>query len=117
MADEGDEVLVDLETLVEWGILPSCFPLPIDENGREVCRKVRKVKDQSPRKLVEVKERAGKFNQITEEEYEKDHEMAVYSKLRNKLLEMYEDVFKENLTPSDRINAPLLRYHWCQTMR
>ena len=74
VADEGDEVLVDLETLVDWGILPSCFPLPIDENDREVCRKVRNVKDQSPRKLVEVKERAGswrtkiKFNQIAEEE-------------------------------------------------
>ena len=104
VADEGDEVLVDLETLVDWGILPRCFPLPIDENDREVCRKVRNVKDQSPRKLVEVKERAGswrtdiKFHQITEEEYEKDHEIAVYSKLRDKLLKMYEDVFKEILT-------------------
>ena len=65
-----------------------------------------------PKKLVEVKERAGswrtsiRFNQIGEEEYEKDHEMAVYDALRNKLLKMYEDVFKENLTPSDRIDGP-----------
>ena len=65
-----------------------------------------------PKKLVEVKERAGswrtsiRFNQIAEEEYEKDHEMAVYNALRDKLLKMYEDVFKENLSPSDRIDAP-----------
>ena len=88
-------VLVDLETLVEWEILPSCFPLPIDENDREVGRKVRNVQAHPPKKLVEVKERAGswrtsiRFNQIAEEEYEKDHEMAVYNALRGKLLKMY----------------------------
>ena len=27
VADEGNEVLVDLEKLGDWGILPSCFPL------------------------------------------------------------------------------------------
>ena len=65
------------------GILPSCFPLPI-ENDREVGRKVRNVKAHSP-KLVGVKERAGswrtniKFNQIAEEEHEKDQEMAVFN--------------------------------------
>ena len=81
------------------------------------------MKTQSPKKLVEVKERAGswrtdiRFNQIGEEEYEQDHEMAVYNKLRNKLLKMYEDVFKEDLTPADRINAPLSRYRWCPTLR
>ena len=32
--------------------------------------------------------------------------MAVYNALRDKLLKMYEDVFKENLSPSDRIDAP-----------
>ena len=49
VADEGDEVLVALETLCDWGIIPSCFPLPIDEKDREVGRsKVRNVKGQSP---------------------------------------------------------------------
>ena len=62
------------------GVLPSCFPLPI-ENNREVGRNV---KAHSP-KLVGVKERAWswrtniKFNQIAEEEHEKDQEMAVFS--------------------------------------
>merc|ERR1711888_246939 len=112
VAEEGEEVLVDLETLVDWGIIPDCFPLPMDENEREVGRKVRNVQEVTPKKLVEVKERAGswrtsiKFNQVTEEDYEAEHEMAVYKTLRNKLLKMYEDVFKENLEPSDRIDAP-----------
>ena len=32
--------------------------------------------------------------------------MAVYSKLRDKLLKMYYDVFKENVSPADRLNVP-----------
>ena len=28
------EVLVDLETLIEWGIIPECIPLPIYINDR-----------------------------------------------------------------------------------
>ena len=89
--EEGQEVLVDLETLINWGIIPDCFPLPMDENEREVSR-VRNVQKATPKKLVEVKERAGswrtsiKFNQVTEEEYEAEHQMAVYKTLRNKLL-------------------------------
>ena len=61
------------------GILPSCFPLPI-ENDRVVGRKVSNVRPNSP-KLVGAKERAGslrtniKFNQIAQEEYEKVSEM------------------------------------------
>ncbi|MEL6804493.1 MAG: hypothetical protein AAFO91_12020, partial [Bacteroidota bacterium] len=112
VAEEGEEVLVDLESLVQWGILPSCFPLPINEDDREVGRKVRNIQTLPPKKLVDVKERAGswrssiKFNQIVEEEYETDHEMAVYNALRGKLLKMYADVFKEDLSPSDRIDAP-----------
>ena len=91
VAEEGQEVLVDLETLVDWGIIPDCFPLPMDENEREVSR-VRNVQEVTPKKLVEVKERAGawrtsiKFNQVTEEEYEAEHEMAVYKTLRLSLI-------------------------------
>ena len=51
VAEEGEEVLVDLETLVNWGILPDCFPLPMDENDREVGRKVRNVQAIPPKKL------------------------------------------------------------------
>ena len=56
VAEEGEEVLVDLESLVQWGILPSCFPLPINEDDREVGRKVRNIQTQPPKKLVDVKE-------------------------------------------------------------
>ena len=65
------------------GIPPSCLPPPI-ENDREDGRKVRNVIAHLP-KLVGVKERAGsyrtniKFNQIAEEEHEKDQEMTVFN--------------------------------------
>ena len=52
------------------------------------------MKGQSPKKLVDVKERAGswrsniRFTQMSEEDFEKEHEMAVYKKLRDKLLKI-----------------------------
>ena len=45
-----------------------------------------------------------RFNQITEEKFEEDHEEAVYTHLRNKLLKQFPEVFKEDLTPNDRLN-------------
>ena len=106
MADEGDEVLVDLETLIDWEILPECFPLPIDINDRVGVKegdKVRAVKEQAPKKLVDIKERAGswstdmKFNQISEEDFEKVQDQEVFDHLRKKLLKMYEDLFRGNV--------------------
>ena len=33
--EAGDEILIDLDLLVEWSILPKNFPLPMDEEERE----------------------------------------------------------------------------------
>ena len=46
------------ETLVDWGILPECILLPIDINDRvggKEGAKVRSVKEQAPKKLVDIK--------------------------------------------------------------
>ena len=92
IAEEGDEVLVGLDTLVSWGIVPTCFPLPMSSSDRaresrqQPCF-VRAVKEHRPEKLVEINERVGswrtniKFNQVTEEKFEQDHEVAVYAHL------------------------------------
>ena len=34
VADEGGEILIDMETLISWGIIPECFPLPMNINDR-----------------------------------------------------------------------------------
>ena len=34
VADEGEEVLIDMETLIQWGIIPECFPLPMNMSDR-----------------------------------------------------------------------------------
>ena len=34
VADEGGEILIDMETLIQWGIIPECFPLPMNMNER-----------------------------------------------------------------------------------
>ena len=34
VADEGDDVLIGLETHIDWGIAPECFPLPMLPSDR-----------------------------------------------------------------------------------
>ena len=41
--EAGDEVLLDLDTLIDWSIIPKSFPLPMDENERETKKKVQKM--------------------------------------------------------------------------
>ena len=65
--------------------------------------------------MVYIKERVRswrtdiKFNQMTEEIFEEDHELEVYAHLKKKLIKMYQDVFKEDLEPSDRLDVPPVR--------
>ena len=117
VADEGDEVIIGLDTLIQWGIIPECFPLPMhlsDRIGssREAPSFVRTVKEHKPERLTDIKERVGswrssiKFNQITEEKFEEDHEKKAYAHLRNKLIKQFDDVFKEDLSPEDRLDVP-----------
>ena len=110
VADDGGEVLNELETLVQWGIIPKCFPLPINmsdrvEGGGTKETTIRSVKEAEhiPEKMVNIKERVAswrsdiKFNQMTEEKFEKDHELEVYDHVKKKLIKMYSDVFNEDL--------------------
>ena len=59
---------------------------------------------------MDIKERVGSwrtyinFNNVTEEQFEDQHEIAVYEHLRQKLLKQFSDVFKEDLDPQDRLN-------------
>ena len=96
-ADDGDEVIIGLQTLVEWGIIPECFPLPMNISDRVGASRdmapsfVRTVKE-TPERLVDIKERVGswrtsiRFNQVTEEKFEHDHEVKAFPHLRRKLL-------------------------------
>ena len=118
-ADEGNEVLVYFETLIEWGIIPECLPLPININDRvggmkETENRVRGVKETEavPKNIVDIKERIGswrtdiRINQTSEQDFERDHEIRVYSHLKKKLIKMFQDVFKEDLEQSDRLDVP-----------
>ena len=85
-----------------------------DRVGGNQETRVRGVKesDHVLKKIVDCKERVGswrtdiKFNQMTEEEFERDHELEVYSHLKKKPIKMYQDIFKEDLEPSDRLDVP-----------
>ena len=95
------------------------LPSPMNINDRVGAARdmvpsfVRKVKENEhkPEKLVNIKERVGswwtgiKFNQVTEEQFEKDHEIEVYDQLKKKLLKQFADVFKEDLEPSDCLDV------------
>ena len=120
VADEGGEILIGLETLIAWGIIPECFPLPMALADRVGASRdmahcfVRAVKETEHRseKLLDIREHVGswrtsiKFNQVTEEKFEEDHEIEVYNHLKKKLIKHFADVFKEDLEPSDRLNVP-----------
>ena len=118
--DEGGEILIGMETLITWGIIPECFPLPMNINDRVGAARdtvpsfVRKVKEteHTHEKLVDIKERVGswrigiKFNQVTKEKFEKYHEIEVFDHLKKKLLKQFADIFKEDLELSDRLDVP-----------
>ena len=67
-----DEILLDLNTLMDWTILPKNFPQPMDESERESKKKVKKVSVKDTKvNLSEVTEKKGsertriKFNELT----------------------------------------------------
>ena len=68
--------------------------------------------EHKPERLVDIRDRVGswrtsiKFNQVTTEKFEEDHEIEVYTHLRNKLIKQFDDVFKEDLSPEDRLDVP-----------
>ena len=118
VADEGNEIIIGLQTLIDWGIIPDCFPLPMALSDRVGSSRdvvpcfVRAVKEHNPERFVDIRDRVGswrtsiKFNQVTEEKFEEDHEIEVYTHLRNKLIKQFDNVFKENLSPEDRLDVP-----------
>ena len=53
--EEGDEILVDLDMLIQWSIIPRSFLLPVDPKER--LRNVRVAAD-IPKKMVDIKERS-----------------------------------------------------------
>ena len=65
--------------------------------------------------LLNIKEKIGswrtdiRFNQISEEDFEKDHENEVYSHPKKKLIKMFQDVFKEGMEPFDRLYVPSVK--------
>ena len=53
-----DKILLDLNTLIEWSILPKNFPQPMNEKDRETKKKVKKVSVVDTKmKLIDVKEK------------------------------------------------------------
>ena len=54
--DEDNEILVDLETFVEWSIIPKCFPLLM--NTEDLVRNAKEA-DDIPKKIVDIKEHIG----------------------------------------------------------
>ena len=111
--EQGNEILIDLDSLIKWSIVPPNFPFP--QQDSEKSNKVRQVKPADldlpvkNTKLVDIHEKNGSmrtslaFKSIGVEEFER---MEDFSKLRRALLREFSDVFTETLGKDDRINAP-----------
>ena len=97
--EDGDEILLDKSTLIEWSIIPSNFPEPQDQTEKA---KVSKAK-----RLVTVEEKRGSrrtkmvFHNLEEEEVEIERKL---KELKKTLLREFADVFKTDLGVEDRIN-------------
>ena len=66
IAEDGGEVLVGLDSLVDWRIVSTCFPLPMSPADREGTSRdqpcfVRAVREHQPEKLVHINERVGSW--------------------------------------------------------
>ena len=64
VADEGGEILIGLETLIAWGIIPECFLLPM-----ALADRVGASRDMAPcfvRAVKETEHRSEKFVDIRE---------------------------------------------------
>ena len=65
VADEGNEIIIGLQTLIDWGIFPDCFPLPLSLSDRVGSSRdvapcfVRTVMEHKPERLVDIKDRVG----------------------------------------------------------
>ena len=46
---------------------------------------------------------------VTEQKFEKDHEIELYDHLKKKLIKQFADIFKEDLEPSDRLDVPPMK--------
>ena len=57
--EAGEEILLDLDLLIEWSILPPDFPNPQDPAERETKARKVTVKESTKEKLVEVKVKNG----------------------------------------------------------
>ena len=95
--------MIDLQSLIDWKILPPNFPCPMDPREAEKST-VRWTKEKT--KLVDIKERAGsqrtklRFKDVSEEDFET---VKLLQKKRERLLKKYSYVFKSELVPEDRI--------------
>ena len=102
----GQEILIDLDLLVEWTILPKDFPNPMDPKERETKARKVTVKDAKKSAPVIVQEKVGSerssmcFNDQSDHEYDSNKLM---EELREKLLKEFSEVFKTELSKEDRI--------------
>ena len=103
--EAGEEILLDLDLLIEWTILPADFPNPQDPEERETKARKVTVKESTTEKLVEIKEKKGsqrskiRFNEQMEDDYDSGNQL---EELKNTLLKEYSDIFKTELTREDK---------------
>ena len=83
--EAGDEILVDLRSLVAWSILPKNFPEPMDPREQEIKSRAKATKYK--REIIQ-----------RSKELEDENEM---ESIKESLMKEFSDVFKKQLTPED----------------
>ena len=89
-----------------WGILPIQYPYPSTNSANRVFNSEETPEDEEPQNAVDIGvQEAQDMNNIEEdEEYIKVEEDC--KKLKEKLIQEFSDVFREELKPEDKVNVP-----------
>ena len=101
------ELLISLDLLIEWNLVPKNFPnITLDEHFKQLMTNKHFNRKYSSPYTKQSEEFSQSLDNQSDNQYEIPKPPKACSRLKEKLLEKHSNVFKEKLSPSDRIRAP-----------
>ena len=98
------ELLISLDLLIEWNLVPKNFPnVTLDDHFKQLLTNKHFSKKYSSLYSKQSEEFSQSLDDQSDNQYEIPKPPKACSRLREKLLEKHSNVFKEKLSPSDRI--------------
>ena len=103
------ELLISLDLLIKWNLVPEGFPnITLNEYFNQLMTNKHFSKQYSSLYSKQTKEfETQSSDDLSENQYKIPEPPKACQKLRDKLMKKHAVIFKEKLSPGDRINAPI----------